>query len=253
MVVSGYWPSQAPYEEFALPELLRRSAERFGDKPALIGADGTTRTYRDLWSHARKVARLLQDHGIERGDKVGIFSPNIVDYAAVFYGALLAGATVTTLNPLYREREIEHQLDDAEAVALFAFSPMAAPVEAARQHLPRLRNVWPIESLPELVGGVPEEYRPVAINAREDVAALPYSSGTTGLPKGVMLTHHNIAANVKQGLATEQLTSDAITLCVLPFFHIFGLTVLLSIGVALGATGIVMMRFDVEQMLHLVG
>jgi acyl-CoA synthetase (AMP-forming)/AMP-acid ligase II len=253
MVVSGYWPSQAPYEEFALPELLRRSAERFGDKPALIGADGTTRTYRDLWSHARKVARLLQDHGIEKGDKVGIFSPNIVDYAAVFYGALLAGATVTTLNPLYREREIEHQLDDAEAVALFAFSPMAAPVEAARQHLPRLRNVWPIESLPELVGGVPEEYRPVAINAREDVAALPYSSGTTGLPKGVMLTHHNIAANVKQGLATEQLTSDAITLCVLPFFHIYGMTVLLSIGVALGATGIVMMRFDVEQMLHLVG
>jgi acyl-CoA synthetase (AMP-forming)/AMP-acid ligase II len=253
MVVSGYWPSQAPYEEFALPELLRRSAERFGDKPALIGADGTTRTYRDLWSHARKVARLLQDHGIEKGDKVGIFSPNIVDYAAVFYGALLAGATVTTLNPLYREREIEHQLDDAEAVALFAFSPMAAPVEAARQHLPRLRNVWPIESLPELVGGVPEEYRPVAINAREDVAALPYSSGTTGLPKGVMLTHHNIASNVKQGLATEQLTSDAITLCVLPFFHIYGMTVLLSIGVALGATGIVMMRFDVEQMLHLVG
>ena len=252
MVVSGYWPSQAPYEEFALPELLRRSAERFGDKPALIGADGTTRTYRELWSHARKVARFLQDHGVEKGDRVGILSPNHVDYAAVFYGALLAGATVTTLNPLYREREIEHQLDDAEAVALFVFSPMAAPVQAASQNLPRLKHIWPIESLPELVGGVPEEYRPGAINAREDVAALPYSSGTTGLPKGVMLTHYNIASNVKQGLAVKQADSDSVSLCVLPFFHIYGMTVLLSIGVALGATGIVMMRFDLEQMLHLV-
>jgi acyl-CoA synthetase (AMP-forming)/AMP-acid ligase II len=253
MVVSGYWPSQVPYEEFPLPELLRRSAERFGDKPALIGADGTVRTYRELWSNARKVARFLQDHGIEKGDKVGVFSPNHVDYASVFYGSLLTGATVTTLNPLYREREIEHQLDDAEAVALFVFSPMAAPVEAARPNLPRLRNVWPIDGLSDLLGGVSEEYRPVEINAREDVAVLPYSSGTTGLPKGVMLTHHNIASNVKQGLATGQITSDAVSLCTLPFFHIYGMTVLMSSGLALGTTGIVMMRFDVEQMMALVG
>jgi acyl-CoA synthetase (AMP-forming)/AMP-acid ligase II len=253
MVVSGYWPSQAPYGEFPLPELLRRSTESFGDKPALIGADGTTRTYRELWSYTRKVARFLQDHGIEKGDRVGIYSPNLVDYAAVFYGTLLAGATVTTLNPLYREREIEHQLDDAEAVALFAFSPMAAPVEAARRNLPRLRHVWPIDGLPDLLGGVPEECRPVPVNAREDVAVLPYSSGTTGLPKGVMLTHYNIAANVKQSLVARQLTWDMVSLCVLPFFHIYGMTVLLGAGLALGATGIVMKRFDVEQMLHLIG
>jgi acyl-CoA synthetase (AMP-forming)/AMP-acid ligase II len=126
-------------------------------------------------------------------------------------------------------------------------------VEAARRNLPRLRHVWPIEDLPNLVGGVPEDYRPVTINAREDVAVLPYSSGTTGLPKGVMLTHYNIACNVKQGLATEQLTSDSVGLCVLPFFHIYGMTVLLSGGLALGVTGVVMMRFDVEQMLYLVG
>jgi len=253
MIVSGHWPSQAPYEEFALPELVRRSAENFGDKPVMIGADGTTRTYRELWSYTCKVARFLQDHGIEKGDKVAIFSPNHVNYAPVFYGTLLAGGTVTTLNPLYREREIEHQLDDAEAVALFVFSPMAEPVEAARKNLPRLRHVWPIEGLLDLVGGVSEEYRPVEIKAREDVAVLPYSSGTTGLPKGVMLTHYNIAANVKQGLATKQLTSDAIGLCVLPFFHIYGMTVLMSTGIALGTTGVVMMRFDVEQMMHLVG
>jgi len=253
MIVSGYWPSQAPYEEFPLPEVLRQSAEEFGDKPALIGADGVTRTYREVWSNARKVARFLQDHGIKKGDKVGIFSPNIVDYASVLHGILLAGATVTTLNPLYREREIEHQLDDAEAVALFVFSPMAAPVEAARRNLPRLRHVWPIDDLPGLLGGVPEEYRPVTINAREDVAVLPYSSGTTGLPKGVMLTHYNITSNVKQGLATEQVGPDGVCLCVLPFFHIYGMTVFLSTILRTGATLVVMMRFDAEQMMHLLG
>ena len=253
MIVSGYWPSQAPYEEIPVPELLRRSAERFGDKPALIGYDGTVRTYRDAWSLTCKVARFLQDNGIQKGDKVGIYSPNHADYASLLYGIMLAGATATTLNPLYREREIEHQLDDAEAVALFIFSPLGAAVEAARQHLPRLRHVWPMENLPELLGGVSEEYRPVPINAREDVAVLPYSSGTTGLPKGVMLTHYNITSNVKQGIAVEQLTSDAVSLCVLPFFHIYGMTVLLSTGIALGTTGVVMMRFDFEQMMNLVG
>jgi acyl-CoA synthetase (AMP-forming)/AMP-acid ligase II len=253
MIVSGYWPSQAPYEEFPVPELMRRSAERLGDKPAIIGYDGTVRTYRDAWSLTRKVARFLQDNGIQKGDKVGIYSPNHADYASLLYGIMLAGATATTLNPLYREREIEHQLDDAEAVALFIFSPLSAAVEAARQHLPRLRHVWPMDNLPELLGGVSEEYRPVEINAREDVAVLPYSSGTTGLPKGVMLTHYNITSNVKQGLEVKQLTEDAVSLCVLPFFHIYGMTVLLSTGIALGTTGVVMMRFDFEQMMNLVG
>src|SRR4030042_1080485 len=168
MVVSGYWPSQAPYGEIALPELLRRSAERFGDKPALIGADGSTRTYHQLWSRARKVARLLQDHGIEKGDKGGILSPNL------------------------------------------------APVEPPRRNLPRLRHVWPIDGLADLLGSVPEDYRPVSINPREDVAVLPYSSGTTGLPKGVMLTHYNITSNVKQSLTARSLTSDMVGLGVVP-------------------------------------
>jgi acyl-CoA synthetase (AMP-forming)/AMP-acid ligase II len=99
---------------------------------------------------------------------------------------------------------------------------------------------------------VSEEYRPVPINAREDVAVLPYSSGTTGLPKGVMLTHHNITSNVKQILATGQLTSDDVGLCVLPFFHIYGMTAFVSTGLTLGVPGIVMMRFDVEQALRLI-
>jgi acyl-CoA synthetase (AMP-forming)/AMP-acid ligase II len=252
MIVSSPWPSQAPYEEDPIPELLRRSASEFAEKTALIGVDGSTRTYARVWSDARKVARLLQDKGVEKGNKVGIFSPNHVDYAAVFYGSLLAGATVTTLNPLYTAHEIATQLSDAEAVALFVFSPMGAAVEEARKSLPLLRETYPIDALPDVLGGVSEEYRPVAINAREDIAVLPYSSGTTGLPKGVMLTHHNITSNVKQGRATRLIDSSMVGLWTLPLFHIYGMTVLMSSGIIAGGTGVVMPRFDTEMMFSLI-
>jgi acyl-CoA synthetase (AMP-forming)/AMP-acid ligase II len=205
-----------------------------------------------LASDARKVARLLQDHGIQKGDRVGIFSPNHIDYAAVFYGTLLTGATVTTLNPLYTAHEAAAQLADAGAVALFVFTPMRAAIDQAREDLPLLREIFPIDDLPGVLEGVSEDYTPVAINPREDVAALPYSSGTTGLPKGVMLTHYNIVANVNQGLATRFMAEDMVGLWTLPLFHIYGMTVLMSAGMARGATGVVMMRFDVEHMFELI-
>ncbi len=252
MIVSSYWPSQAPYEEIPLYELLRRTASTQGGKTAVIGADGSTRTYERIWSDARKVARLLQDNGVEKGDKVGIFSPNHIDFPAVFFGSLLVGATVTTLNPLYTPHEIEHQLSDAEAVILFAFSFMRPAAEEAKKNLPRLRTIYTIDQLPEVLEGVSEEYKPVTINPKEDVAALPYSSGTTGLPKGVMLTHYNITSNVKQGQGTRVIPSDMIGLWLLPLFHIYGMTVLMSSGIATANTGVVMLRFDVEQMMQLI-
>ncbi|MGD0114528.1 MAG: AMP-binding protein [Dehalococcoidia bacterium] len=252
MIVSSYWPSQAPYPEQPLPDILVNSAETFGEKIALVSADGSTRTYARVLSDARKVARLLQDNGVQKGDKVGIFSPNHIEYPAVFYGSLLAGATVTTLNPLYTAHEIATQLGDAQAVVLFAFTPMAAAVEEARKSLPLLRKVFPIDDLPSVLEGVPEDFRQVAIDVHEDIAALPYSSGTTGLPKGVMLTHFNIFANVTQGLATRFFNSDMVGLWTLPLFHIYGMTVLMSASLARGGTGVVMARFDVEQMLQLI-
>jgi acyl-CoA synthetase (AMP-forming)/AMP-acid ligase II len=251
MIVTSYWPSQAPYEEIPLYELLRRSAAGFPDKTCVIGADGSTRTYARIWSDARKVARLLQDNGVEKGDMVGIFSPNHIDFPAVFYGSQLAGATVTTLNPLYTAHEIEHQLSDAGAVILFAFSFMRATAEEAKKSLPRLREIYTIDALPEVLEGVSEEYRPVTINPKEDVAALPYSSGTTGLPKGVMLTHYNITSNVKQGLSTRD-TTGMVDLWTLPLFHSYGMTVLMSSCMARAGTGVVMLRFDVEEMMRLI-
>jgi len=251
MVVTSYWPSQAPYEEIPVYELLRRAAASYPDRKAVIGEDDSSRTYGRIWSDARKVARLLQDNGVVKGDMIGIFSPNHIDYPAVFYGSLLAGATATTLNPLYTAHEIEHQLGDAGAVVLFAFSFMRPAAEEARKNLPLLREIYTIDALTQVLEGVSEEYRPVTINPKEDVAALPYSSGTTGLPKGVMLTHYNITSNVKQGLATRD-TSNMIDLWTLPLFHSYGMTVLMSSGMARAGTGVVMMRFDVEQMMKLI-
>ncbi|HUS83111.1 MAG TPA: AMP-binding protein [Dehalococcoidia bacterium] len=252
MIVSSYWPSQAPYEEIPLYELLQRTASDHPDKTAVIGQDGSTRTYARIWSDARKVARLLQDNGVNKGDMVGIFSPNHIDYPAVFYGILLAGATATTLNPLYTPHEIEHQLSDAGAVILFAFSFMRPAADEAKKNLPLLRNIYPIDSLPDVLEGVSEEYKPVTINPKEDVAALPYSSGTTGFPKGVMLTHYNITSNVQQGHGTREIPPDMIGLWLLPLFHSYGMTVLMSSGIATADTGVVMLRFDVEEMMRLI-
>ena len=251
MIVTSYWPSQEPYEEIPLYELLRRSAETYPDRTSVIGQDGSTRTYGRIWSDARKVARLLQDDGVKKGDMVGIFSPNHIEYPAVFYGSMLAGATATTLNPLYTPHEIEHQLSDAGAVELFAFSFMRPRRKRLRRTCRKLRNIWTIDQLPSVLEGVSEEYQPVEINPKEDVAALPYSSGTTGLPKGVMLTHYNITSNVKQGLATRDV-SDMVDLWTLPLFHSYGMSVLMSSAMARAGTGVIMLRFDIEEMMRLI-
>ncbi len=251
MVVSSYWPSQAPYEEIPMYELLRRAAVQYPDRTAVIAEDGSSRTYARIWSDARKVARLLQDKGVVKADFVGIFSPNHIDYPAVFFGIQLAGATATTLNPLYTAHEIEHQLGDSNAVMLFAFSFMRPAAEEAKKNLPHLREIFNIDQLPQVLEGVSEDYRPVSINPKEDVAALPYSSGTTGLPKGVMLTHYNLTSNVKQGLGTRDV-SDMIDLWTLPLFHSYGMTVLMGSCMARAGTAVVMMRFDVELLMKLI-
>ncbi len=251
MIVKSYWPSLAPYEEIPVYDFLRRSAEAAPDKVSVIGQDGATRTFARIWSDARKVARLLQDDGVKKGDMVGIFAPNHIDYPAVFFGIQLTGAIPTTLNPLYTPHEIEHQLADSGAVDLFAFSLMQPAAEAAKKNLPKLRNIYTFDKLPEVIEGVSEDYTPVAINPKEDVAALPYSSGTTGLPKGVMLTHYNLACNVRQGFATRDV-SGMLDLWTLPLFHSYGMSVLMASCMARSGTSVVMMRFDVEELMRLI-
>jgi acyl-CoA synthetase (AMP-forming)/AMP-acid ligase II len=245
--------SQAPYPRQLLPALLAATAHRLPDKPALVGIDGAVHTYARLWAAARRLARFLQRRASVRpGDTVAIMAPNCPEYAVAVYGALLAGATVTGLHPLAREREIRAQFTDAEAMVAFVARPLLATVEAVRaQGLP-LRQAYPIEEVEELAADDPPDPEPVALDPEHTLAYLPYSSGTTGLPKGVRLTHFALATNIRQWLSTGAASEDSVQLAFLPFSHIYGAVVLLHATLATGATCVLMPRFDPAQVLALI-
>ncbi len=252
MIFSSPFLSLDPYPKLPLPAFAEGAARTVPDKVAFYDIEGRSFTFAQVWHTVRKIARLLQEKGVAKGDRVAIHSPNSPEYAVAFHGALLAGACVTTINPLYKEGEVAQQLEDSEAVALFAsklFIPMA---ESVRGSLPSLTHVFALEDIWETADGVAGDPAPVEINPEEDLAALPYSSGTTGLPKGVMLTHQNLVSNTRQGLGTAYFTRDTVLLDFLPFYHIYGLTVLMNTGLAIGATQVVMSRFDPELTLRLV-
>lgn len=252
MVYTSPWPSQAPYTPTSLPQLLEEVVARNGSKTAFISTDGKSWTFAEYWKAAKGMARALQDKGIKKGDFVGIYAPNSVEYGVALHGAIIAGATVTTLNPLYREREVEHQLGDAGAKILFTLGMLMPVVEEAKKQLPKLEHVIDLGDVWSMAASASGEPHAVTFDPENDIAVLPYSSGTTGLPKGVMLSHQNLTANIRQTLALGMFNDDSIMLDFLPFYHIYGMMVLLNCGMAVGATQIVLPRFDPEQALSLI-
>jgi acyl-CoA synthetase (AMP-forming)/AMP-acid ligase II len=253
MVAASYWPSQAPYPKHHLSLFFERSAQRVPDKPALIDVDEKQYSYRQLWDAACKLARLLQrDCNVTHGETVAALAPNCPEYAVVFHATLLCGAKVTTLNPLYREREVEHQLHDADAVVAFVAKPLMPTVAGVQPRLPGLRKVFEIDDVWALIEGVTGDPDPVEVDPEVDIAALPYSSGTTGLPKGVMLSHYNLTSNLYQMRPTNLVTGDSVILDFLPFYHIYGMMVLMNSAIMQGATGIVVPRFDPDQILYFI-
>jgi acyl-CoA synthetase (AMP-forming)/AMP-acid ligase II len=251
-IFNSPWFSLEPYPEISLTDLLAPSAERYRDKAAFIGVDGQIQTFGQIWESSRRVGRYLQDQGIRKGDRVAILSANATEYFLAFYGTLFAGGVVTTLNPLYKEREVLHQLEDCGASAVFAMQPLLPVVQQVREHLPALKHVFAIEDVWRLAAEAPNDPRPVNIDPREDVAALPYSSGTTGGPKGVMLTHFNLVSNVRQTNHTGLGSAYSVYLDFLPFYHIYGMIVLMACGFAAGITQVVLPRFDPALCLDLV-
>jgi len=246
------WYTLQPYPELSLTDLLAPSADKFSDRPAFITVEGQVHTFAQIWEASRRMGRHLQDQGIEKGDRVAILSANSPEYFIAFYATLFAGGVVTTLNPLYKEREILHQLEDCGATAIFAMTPLMPAVEAAREHLPGLKHAIAIEDVWTLSAESPNDPRPVDINPKEDLAALPYSSGTTGMPKGVMLTHYNLVSNVRQTLTTGLSSGYGVYLDFLPFFHIYGMVVLMACGFAYGVPQVVMPRFEPGLCLDLI-
>ncbi len=249
MIQESRRPSLAPYPAQAVGDLLTAAAATWPDAVALVdGVTDAEYTFSEVLTAARGVARALQDEGVEPGDRVGIVAPNSPEWIVAFHGATLAGATVTTLNPLYREREIAHQFGDSRPRVAFvadATHEVTRSVWGRDEGLHHTAEVW------DLAAGAPGDPTPVAIDPGTDLAALPYSSGTTGAPKGVMLTHANITANVAQIRGSGLMADGAVLIDFLPFFHIYGMTVLMLCGLASGAKQVVMPGFEPQRFLEL--
>jgi len=229
------------------------------DAVALVdGMSGATTTYRQLLGQIDLFAGALAARGVGIGTKVGVLCPNIPAFATVFHGILRAGATATTINSLYTAEEIANQLTDADATWLVTVSPLLPGAQAAAEkvgidaeHVIVLDGAEGHPSLPQLLGeghSAPE----ISFDPAEHVAVLPYSSGTTGRPKGVMLTHRNLIANVSQCRSTISLVDDDRVLAVLPFFHIYGMTVLLNFALRQRAALVTMPKFDLVEFLRVV-
>ena len=240
-----------------LTEYVLAAAEGLGDKPALIdGPSGRTLTYAQLSGAVRSLAGGLVAHGLAKGDVVGLMAPNLPEFAVVFHGVAMAGGVVTTINPAYTEREVHHQLLDSNAQLLVTVAPFLDIATAAcvGTGVAQIHVVGDIPDgsaarpLTELMG--PPLTEPVSAEP-DDLVVLPYSSGTTGLSKGVMLTHRNLIANVAQVLQPVAMGTDDKLIAVLPFFHIYGMQVLMNSGLRAGATIVTMPRFDLEQFLQL--
>jgi acyl-CoA synthetase (AMP-forming)/AMP-acid ligase II len=252
---------RSPYPEVAIPDaaltpFVFEHAARRGAKPAVVdAATGQGFTYAQLDAAVRRAAAGLGARGYRKGDVLAILSPNVPEYAVAFHGAALAGLTATTINPLGTAGEIAKQLADSRARGLVAHPSLSdTAAEAARAAGVGELFVFgeggaggaePFARLYEREGDAPA----AEIDPRADVVALPYSSGTTGLPKGVMLTHRNLVANLCQIEPLDIVREEDTALCVLPLFHIYGLAVIMNLSLRVGATIVMMPRFDFGEYL----
>jgi acyl-CoA synthetase (AMP-forming)/AMP-acid ligase II len=258
-------PFRSVYPEVAIPEIaltdyvLAHARER-GDKPALIdGPSGRVITYAQLPGLVARAAAGMARRGFRKGERFAICSPNVPEYAIAFHAIASLGGTATTVNPLYTAGEMAKQLSDSSARFLLtvpAFLP-AAREAAAQSKVEEIfvfgeaEGATPFAALLAGDGAPPK----VTIDPRADLVALPYSSGTTGLPKGVMLTHRNLVAelcSVKGVTDAALILPEDTVLAFLPFFHIYGIVAFLNLSLLQGATVVTMPRFDLEQYLQLV-
>lgn len=246
------------YPQQSITQYVLRKAEALGDKVAFVeGMSGRTVSYGQLAGQIKSFAGGLKAKGVGPGTTWALMAPNLPEYAVVFHGLAMAGATVTTLNPTYGAEELAFQLKDSKASALVTiemFLPVAT--EAAKQA--GIDEVIVIGDTPVDGDAVSfKQYFGEALAEQVDVpladhtVVLPYSSGTTGFPKGVMLTHRNLVANLEQLGGHLVLEPDEVCFAVLPFFHIYGMQVLMNFTLSRGVTVVSVPRFDLVKMLEL--
>ena len=261
-----------------LYKLLSNSARLHPANPC-IHFQGRTLTYSQVDDISSRFASALISLGVKKGDRVAVFLPNIPQLVFAFYGILRAGGVVVTCNPIYKEKELAYQLGDSGAKIVIACKTVAkgldlfASLEACRprlalehviatgipDYLPPLkkpfaglvgvRNVERAKTLDfvKLVRSSPPIESPVPVDPENDLAVLQYTGGTTGVAKGAMLTHYNLLSNAAYGARLFPLTEKDISLCVLPLFHIYGLTVTMNAPLAAGACLVLLPSFHVEE------
>ncbi len=267
-----------------LAALLDEAADRFADRPFLDFL-GRRSTYRAVAGLVDRAARGLQEAGVGKGVRVGLFLPNTPYYVIGYFAVLKAGGTVVNFNPLYAERELVHQIADSGIEIMITldlailYDKMARLLGQAQLKrlvicpmagiLPFPKNLlFPIAKRAE-VARIPADERhipfrrliandgrprPVAIDPQKDVAVLQYTGGTTGVPKGAMLTHANLYANTDQSSLWFHGARPGAErmLGVLPFFHVFAMTVVMNLSIRLGAEIILLPRFDLDQVMETI-
>ncbi|NDW43938.1 AMP-binding protein [Ruegeria sp. PrR005] len=251
---------KSTFPDVALSDLTVTQRVFAGLDPAATvlvdGPSGRSLTGAQFIGGVKALAGGLTARGWGAGKVVALMAPNIPEYCVVFHASVWAGGTVTTINPTYTAHEVNHQLKDAGADVLVTIAMFADTARAAIKGT-GVSEVVIIGDAPEgmvplsaLMGTPLAEQAPVDLD--EHIAVLPYSSGTTGLPKGVMLTHRNLVVNIDQTLAAAELVANEKTVAFLPFFHIYGLQVLMNIYMAAGGGLVTMPRFDLEMFLSLI-
>ena len=255
------WPKNVPrsidYPQLSLGEMLRNTAAKSPESSALYYFDREV-SYIELDRLADRFAVALQDLGIGKGDRIALYLPNLPQFVFAYYGALRAGAIVVTASPLYKERELAHILIDSGAKVLVCLDKLLPYVESVREktklshvfvtgasdYLPNVPTSPALSVAKDLrtfladYDGLPKA---VDINAKNDLALLQYTGGTTGIPKGAMLTHYNLVVNAVQFSAWLGMTQGReVNLSVLPFFHIYGMTVAMNVPVYTSSAMILM-------------
>lgn len=247
------------YPSYAYAHMLAQTAERYPEHVALIYKD-VNLTYRELNALVNSFAHALLDLGIRKGQTVALLMTNRPEYLISWFAIIRIGAVASPLNPSYKAREVAHQLKDSEAVAVVVQENLRSLVQAVRADLPDLQHLIVVDAREQepqmlvfhhLLRHYPAT-TPDSDNVQQnDLAALPYSSGTTGLPKGVMLSHKNLVYNAVQSVATARMTFEDRLLIFVPLYHIYGI-MLMGCSALSGARIVPMERFDAETCLRLI-